>query len=172
MVRPIHSETQRYGEYSKPGEFVYDHPFLWGSRRIGPDLHRVGGKYPNLWHVRHFENPAAVTPNSIMPRYPWLLRDRVDFPSISPRLRALHAVGVPYDASTIAGADALAREQARTIAADVKAQGGPSGLEDKQVVALIAYLQRLGTDIKLAPPPGAPEAPAPPAVASRGATAP
>jgi cytochrome c oxidase cbb3-type subunit I/II len=181
MVRPIHSETQRYGEYSKPGEFVYDHPFLWGSRRIGPDLHRVGGKYPNLWHVRHFENPPAVTPNSIMPRYAWLLRDEIDFPSISPRLKALRTVGVPYDEATIAGAASLAKEQAAKIAADVKAQGGPSGLEDKKVVALIAYLQRLGTDIKLAAPaappapPGAPATPAAvvaPPVAAAGTHAP
>ncbi|HEX6852528.1 MAG TPA: cytochrome-c oxidase, cbb3-type subunit I [Candidatus Polarisedimenticolaceae bacterium] len=167
MVRPIHSETQRYGEYSKPGEFVYDHPFLWGSRRIGPDLHRVGGKYPNLWHVRHFENPPAVTPNSIMPRYPWLLKDTIDFTSLAPRLKALRAVGVPYDDAAIAGAESLAKTQAAKIAADVETQGGPAGLEDKQVVALIAYLQRLGTDIKLAAPAAAP---APP-VAAAGASA-
>jgi cytochrome c oxidase cbb3-type subunit I/II len=152
MVRPIHSETMRYGEYSKPGEFVYDHPFLWGSRRIGPDLQRVGGKYPHLWHVRHFENPRAVTPQSIMPHYAWLLTEKADLAGVGGHMKALRAVGVPYADAEITGAEQAARAQAAVIAADVQAQGGPAGLEDSKVIALIAYMQRLGIDIKAAPP--------------------
>jgi cytochrome c oxidase cbb3-type subunit I/II len=147
MVRPIRAETERYGEYSKAGEFVWDHPFQWGSRRIGPDLQRVGGKYPDLWHVRHMEDPRAITAGSIMPAYPWMLRTGLDFDSIEPAMRAHRAVGVPYTDEEIAGGVAAAREQAEAIAAAVVEQGGPKGLADKQIVALIAYLQRLGTDI-------------------------
>jgi cytochrome c oxidase cbb3-type subunit I/II len=147
MVRPIRAETERYGEYSKAGEFVWDHPFQWGSRRIGPDLQRVGGKYPDLWHVRHMEDPRAITAGSIMPAYPWMLTTGLDFDSIEPVMRAHRAVGVPYTDEEIAGGVAAAREQAESIAASVVEQGGPKGLADKQIVALIAYLQRLGTDI-------------------------
>jgi cytochrome c oxidase cbb3-type subunit I/II len=147
MVRPIRAETVRYGEYSKPGEFIYDRPFQWGSRRIGPDLHRVGGKYPHLWHVRHMEDPRSTTPQSIMPAYPWMLTDELDFDIIPGKLRALSTLGMPYDETAIARAADDAREQARTIAAEIVEQGGPEGLEDKTIVALIAYLQRLGTDI-------------------------
>ncbi len=163
MVRPIRAETVRYGEYSKPGESVYDHPFQWGSRRIGPDLARVGGKYPNLWHVRHFENPRAVTPQSIMPSYPWLLRDPLDFQSIPSHVRAMTTLGVPYTPDQVRDAVALAHEQAAAIAKDVADQGGPKNIEGRKVVALIAYLQRLGKDIKNAPPPP----PAAPAAAGR-----
>ncbi|MCC6157519.1 MAG: cytochrome-c oxidase, cbb3-type subunit I [Deltaproteobacteria bacterium] len=152
MVRPIRSETERYGEYSKPGEFVYDHPFLWGSRRIGLDLHRVGGKYPNLWHVRHMMDPTSTTPKSIMPPYPWLFTKNADFDSIPARLKALRTVGVPYDEAAITQAIEAAKTQAQGIAGDVEASGGPKDLADKQIVALVAYLQRLGTDIKKAPP--------------------
>ncbi|HET9300599.1 MAG TPA: cytochrome-c oxidase, cbb3-type subunit I [Candidatus Polarisedimenticolaceae bacterium] len=151
MVRPIRAETVRYGEYAKAGEFVYDHPFLWGSRRIGPDLQRVGGKYPHVWHVRHMEAPASVTPRSIMPPYPWLLRAPAAYGEVGARLRALHTVGVPYTPAQIASAEADARAQAKSIAAEIVAQQGPADLEDKQIVALIAYLQRLGTDVKGAP---------------------
>jgi len=158
MVRPIRAETERYGEYSKPGEFIYDHPFQWGSRRIGPDLHRVGGKYPSLWHVRHMEDPASVTPGSIMPRYAWMLEAPADFASIQRRIDALLMLGVPYG-NLIDRAEPVAREQARQIAQEIIAQGGPAGLEDKQIVALVAYLQRLGTDLMKAPPPTDPAAP-------------
>jgi cytochrome c oxidase cbb3-type subunit I/II len=158
MVRPIRAETERYGEYSKPGEFIYDHPFQWGSRRVGPDLHRVGGKYPNLWHVRHMEDPASVTPGSIMPRFGWMLEAPADFASVQRRIDALLMLGVPYGA-LIDRAEPVAREQARQIAQEIVAQGGPAGLEDKQIVALIAYLQRLGTDLLKAPPPAEPGAP-------------
>ena len=147
MVRPIRAETERYGEYSKPGEFVYDHPFQWGSRRIGPDLHRVGGKYPHLWHVRHFQDPRSITAGSIMPAYPTLLTAKADFDRIPATMRAHRAIGVPYTDEDIAGAIESARTQAAEIAAEVAKQGGPENLDDTQVVALIAYVQRLGTDI-------------------------
>ncbi len=166
MVRPIRAETVRYGEYSKPGEFVYDHPFQWGSRRIGPDLHRVGMKYPHLWHVRHMQNPASVTPQSIMPPYPWLLTDDLAWDTIPAHLRAQVTLGVPYGAAEQRDAIALAKQQAGAIAADIVKQGGPKGLEGKKIVALVAYLQRLGMDIKavpLAPPAGQPGAPTDPA---------
>jgi cytochrome c oxidase cbb3-type subunit I/II len=147
MVRPIRSETERYGEYSKPGEFVYDHPFQWGSRRIGPDLHRVGGKYPHIWHVRHMEDPRSTTKQSIMPRYPWLLSSDLDFGSIQAKVDVSAMLGVPYG-DAIHNAEAMAHNQAREIGAEIEKQGGPSGLESKRIIALVAYLQRLGTDIK------------------------
>ena len=146
MIRPIRMETERYGEYSKPGEFIYDRPFQWGSRRIGPDLHRIGGKYPHLWHVRHMEEPRSTTPGSIMPPYPWMLEDDIDFASIQPRVDAMAMLGVPYG-EAIKKAEEMARAQADTIADEVIAQGGPD-VRGKDIVALIGYLQRLGTDIK------------------------
>ncbi len=147
MVRPLRHETVRFGEYSKPGESVYDHPFLWGSRRIGPDLAREGGKYNDLWHVRHMENPRAVTPRSIMPPYPGMMTARIDFQGIQKRVDVMAMLGVPYG-DAVHDAAGQARAQARTLAAAIVAQGGPSGLEDREVVALVAYLQRLGIDIK------------------------
>ncbi|MFN0058462.1 MAG: cytochrome-c oxidase, cbb3-type subunit I [Planctomycetota bacterium] len=147
MVRPIWAETNRYGEYSKAGEFVFDHPFQWGSRRIGPDLHRVGGRLPSLWHVRHFEDPRSTTPDSIMPAYPWLLTDALDFAELEATVRAHVVLGVPYSQDEVQQAAALARVQAVRISKDIVEQGGQAGLEDKQVIALIAYLQRLGTDL-------------------------
>jgi len=151
MIRPLRAETERYGEYSKPGESVYDHPFLWGSRRIGPDLARVGGKYPDLWHVRHFQAPQAVVARSIMPAYRHFLTTPLDFDGIQARVDAMTMLGVPYG-EAVRTAPALARAQAGTIAAAIVEQGGPAGLADKQVVAIIAYLQRLGRDIRLAAP--------------------
>ncbi len=147
MIRPIRAETERYGEYSKPGEFVWDHPFQWGSRRIGPDLQRIGGKYPDLWHVRHMDDPRAITAGSIMPAYPWMLTKDLDIDSVEPVMRAHQILGVPYSDEDVENAAAAAREQAAAIAAEIVVQGGPDGLADKQIVALIAYLQRLGTDI-------------------------
>jgi cytochrome c oxidase cbb3-type subunit I/II len=153
MVRPFRHETERYGEYSKPGEFVYEHPFLWGSRRIGPDLARVGGKYPDLWHVRHMEDPQAITPKSIMPAYPHLITTPLDFAGIQRRVDAMTMLGVPYAGAVRQGAaPAMAREQARRIAAGIAEQGGPSDLADREIVALTAYLQRLGKDIKAIAP--------------------
>ena len=150
MVRPLRHETERFGEYSKPGEFVYDHPFLWGSRRIGPDLARVGGKYPDLWHLRHFEEPRSIVANSIMPVYKHLLQRPMDFDGVQARVDAMVMLGVPYG-DAVRNAPAMAREQAQRIGASIESSGGPSGIADREVVALIAYLQRLGQDIKSAP---------------------
>jgi cytochrome c oxidase cbb3-type subunit I/II len=147
MIRPFRHETERYGEYSKPGEFVYDHPFLWGSRRIGPDLARQAGKYPNLWHVRHMEDPRAITQRSIMPPYPHLLTKPLDFDGIQARVDAMSMLGVPYG-EAINRAPQMARAQADSLGRSIEAEGGPRGLHDKQIVALVAYLQRLGRDIK------------------------
>ncbi len=149
MIRPMRHETERYGEYSKPGEFVYDHPFQWGSRRIGPDLHRVGGVRNHLWHWDHFNNPPDITPGSIMPPYPWLLVDDLDYDVIPSRVRAMTMIGVPYSKEDVTQGIEMAREQAALIAAEMEEQGGPAASEtkDKKVIALIAYLQRLGTDL-------------------------
>jgi cytochrome c oxidase cbb3-type subunit I/II len=157
MIRPIISETKRYGEYSKPGEFVYDHPFQWGSRRIGPDLAREGGKQSSFWHVLHFQDPRQINDRSVMPSYAWLLSKSIDFDSIPSHLRALGKVGVTYDEATIQGAAESARKQAAELSAQIVDQKGPAGLETKQVVALVAYLQRLGTDLFATP--AAPAAP-------------
>ena len=151
MVRPFRHEIERYGDYSKPGETVYESPFLWGSKRTGPDLARVGGKYPDLWHVRHMENPRSTSPRSIMPPYPHLLTHRLDFEDIPGKLTALRTVGVPYSDAEIENAVSLAEAQAAKVAAAVAEQGGPSGLEDKEIAALVAYLQRLGTFLEAAP---------------------
>jgi cytochrome c oxidase cbb3-type subunit I/II len=157
MIRPLRHETERYGEYSKPGESVYEHPFLWGSRRIGPDLAREGGKRPDLWHVRHFENPPSITPRSIMPRYQWLLANTLDYGTIQRRVDAMAMLGVPYGGiqggRALTQAESMAREQAERIAANIVAEGGPAGLADKEIVAMVAYMQRLGTDIRT-PAPG------------------
>jgi len=147
MIRPFRYETERFGEYSKPGESVYDHPFLWGSRRIGPDLAREGGKYPDLWHVRHFENPRNVIAKSIMPSYSQFLRTDINFEQIQTRVDVMVMLGVPYG-DAVTRAPQLAREQARSIGAAIAEQGGPKDLEGKQIVAIIAYIQRLGRDIK------------------------
>jgi len=152
MIRPLRSETERYGTYSKPGEFVYDHPFQWGSRRIGPDLHRVGGKYPNLWHVQHMENPQTVNAQSVMPAFSWLLRDALDWNRVQANVDAMAMLGVPYGENVLNGkAIDSAKAQAEAIAAEVAQQGGPKGLGDKKITALVAYLQRLGTDIAVKP---------------------
>jgi len=147
MIRPLRPETERYGEYSKPGESVYEHPFLWGSRRIGPDLAREGGKYPDLWHVRHMRDPRSVTPRSIMPAYPDLFDRATDFAGLRRRVSALAMLGVPY-ADVLHDAPGMARAQAAALAQGIAEQGGPQGLEDREIVALVAYLQRLGTDLE------------------------
>lgn len=147
MIRPFRYETERFGDYSKPGESVYEHPFLWGSRRIGPDLAREGGKYPDLWHVRHFDNPRAVTANSIMPSYSHLLKKNIAFGSIQSRVDAMAMIGVPYG-DAVNRAASMALTQAKEIAANIAQQGGPAGLEEKEIVAIVAYMQRLGRDIK------------------------
>jgi cytochrome c oxidase cbb3-type subunit I/II len=148
QVRPLRHELERYGDYSKPGEGVYEHPFLWGSKRTGPDLARVGGKYPHLWHVRHMEDPTSTSPNSIMPAYPHLLSNELDLSQSIKKLEVLAMLGVPYDIAEIDGAPDMARSQAAQIAAEIEGQGGPAGLSDREIVALVAYLQRLGTDVQ------------------------
>jgi cytochrome c oxidase cbb3-type subunit I/II len=147
MVRPFRSETERYGEYSKAGEFVYDHPFLWGSKRTGPDLHRVGGKYPNLWHYLHMNEPTTMSPGSIMPPYPWLLTQDLDIGTTPAKIRGMQSLGVPYPAGYDERAVADLKLQAEAIALDITRAGAPTDPQ-KEIVALIAYLQRLGVDIK------------------------
>ncbi len=147
LVRPFRSETERYGEYSKAGEYVYDHPFLWGSKRTGPDLHRQGGKYPNLWHYLHMENPRSMSPGSIMPPYPWLLENTLDISTTSAKINALRSIGVPYPDGYENQANDELIKQAESIALDLQKNGVPAE-PDKEIIALIAYLQRLGTDIK------------------------
>ncbi|NID10694.1 cytochrome-c oxidase, cbb3-type subunit I [Fibrivirga algicola] len=147
LVRPFRSETERYGEYSKAGEYVYDHPFLWGSKRTGPDLQREGGRYPNSWHYYHMENPRSMSPGSIMPAYQWLLSQQLDVSSTPGKLAALQSVGVPYQDVDIARANDELKQQADGIAANL-AKEGIKVKPDREIVALIAYLQRLGTDIK------------------------
>ncbi len=159
MIRPIWAETKRYGEYSKPGEFVYDHPFQWGSRRIGPDLAREGGKQSHDWHVRHFKNPRDLNANSIMPAYEHLLEQSLDFEGIQRRVDVMAMLGVPYGENVKNGkAVEAARAQAKQIADDLVKQGGFEGMGDKKVIALVAYMQRLGKDISQ--PADAPAAPA------------
>lgn len=148
MVRPFRSETERYGEYSKAGEFVYDHPFLWGSKRTGPDLHRVGGKYSDSWHYNHLLAPDAVSSGSIMPPYPWLFEQTINIESTPARITALRNIGVPYPEHYEDQANADLEQQASDIAATLKDQGIEVAA-DTEIVALIAYLQRLGSDIKI-----------------------
>jgi cytochrome c oxidase cbb3-type subunit I/II len=147
MVRPFRSETERYGEYSKAGEYVYEHPFLWGSKRTGPDLHRIGGKYPHAWHYRHMEDPSSTSPGSVMPAYPWLLTQKLDTNSLPARLKALRRVGVPYEEGFEEYAQQALERQAQEIVERLKT-GMIESEPDREIIALIAYLQRLGTDIK------------------------
>ena len=138
MIRPFRAETERYGHYSVAGEFVYDHPFQWGSKRTGPDLHRVGGRYSDEWHRIHLNNPRDLVPESNMPAYPWLANARLEPQELPPKMRALRAVGVPYSDAQIAAA--------------------PDEVKGKtELDALVAYLQVLGTAIKSrgAPAPAA-----------------
>jgi cytochrome c oxidase cbb3-type subunit I/II len=159
MIRPIFAETERYGEYSKPGEFVYDRPFQWGSRRIGPDLAREGGKQSHLWHLLHLRDPEATTPDSVMPPYDHLEREKLDFSAVQDRVLAASYLGAEYDRELHAAED-IAHAQARQIVAELVAQGGPDRvpydpgdesrflmLEDSKAIALIAYLQRIGVDL-------------------------
>jgi cytochrome c oxidase cbb3-type subunit I/II len=148
MVRPFRSETERYGEYSKAGEYVYDHPFLWGSKRTGPDLHRVGGKYPDAWHFNHMEDPRSTSPGSIMPAYPWLLSQKLDSKVVEDRMRALRKVGVPYADQEISDAQKSIDAQSKKVVAGLAIGSITNAPADREIIALIAYLQRLGTDIK------------------------
>ncbi|HWA06852.1 MAG TPA: cytochrome-c oxidase, cbb3-type subunit I [Ignavibacteria bacterium] len=147
MVRPFRSETERYGEYSKAGEFVYDHPFLWGSKRTGPDLHREGKKYPNIWHYLHMQDPTQISPGSLMPSYAWMLENDLDISTTEAKINALRSIGVPYPEGFELVANDELMKQANEITADLQKNGAPVTPE-KEIVALIAYLQRLGVDIK------------------------
>ncbi len=158
MIRPFRSETERYGEYSKAGEFIYDHPFLWGSKRTGPDLHREGGKYPDAWHYNHMDDPRSTSPGSVMPRYPWLLTRKIDTNSLPARLSALRKTGVPYPAGFENGpAQKDIATQAARVIENLRQGSITNAPADTEIIALIAYLQRLGTDIKAAPPPCPPK---------------
>ena len=129
MIRPFRAETMRYGHYSVAGEFVYDHPFQWGSKRTGPDLHRVGGKYSDEWHRIHLNNPRDVVPESNMPAYPWLETTKVEDTVVAQRMSALRKVGVPYSDEEIAGAQAQVKDKT-------------------EMEAVISYLQVLGRAVK------------------------
>jgi len=163
MIRPFRSEVERYGEYSKAGEFVYDHPFLWGSKRTGPDLHRIGGKYNDSWHFNHMYDPQSTSAGSIMPRYQWLIRNELDKSDTEKKMEVMVKLGVPYSEEDIANAQASMLEQGTQIEENLKtdpdfaetyaqdmANGGEDFVEmrNREITALIAYLQRLGTDIK------------------------
>jgi len=146
MIRPFRDEVERYGEYSKPGEFVYDHPFQWGSKRTGPDLHRIGKKYSHLWHVRHLDDPRVTSPGSIMPSYAFLLRRPLDLDDLPAKIKAMRVLGVPYSSDDVVNAKDQAKQQALVIAQELEKEG-LRNMESREVIALIAYLQRLGTDI-------------------------
>jgi cytochrome c oxidase cbb3-type subunit I/II len=143
MVRPMRHETLRYGEYSRLEEFVYDHPFQWGSKRTGLDLHRVGGKYPNLWHYQHMTDPRSTSPGSNMPSYAWMKTSMLRFDRTQAKLAAMRKLGVPYTDAEIAGAKNAAIAQAKLIQGDLANQGARIAPESR-MIALIAYLQRLG----------------------------
>ena len=129
MVRPFRSETERYGHYSVAGEHVYEHPFLWGSKRTGPDLARVGARYSDEWHITHLINPRDVVPESNMPGFPWLADNKIDAAMTSKKMKALRTVGVPYTEADISGAEAAVADKT-------------------ELTALVAYLQQLGTVLK------------------------
>jgi cytochrome c oxidase cbb3-type subunit I/II len=143
MIRPFRHETLRYGDFSRAEEYVYDHPFQWGSKRTGPDLHRVGGKLPNLWHYQHLLDPRSTSPGSLMPAYSWLDDVEVDFSKTPGKLDAMRRLGVPYSAADILGAEHTALSQAALIRDDL-ATNAVTVSERSRLVALIAYLQRLG----------------------------
>ncbi len=167
MIRPFRSEVERYGEYAKAGEFVYDHPFLWGSKRTGPDLLRIGGKYSDNWHFNHMYDPQSTSSGSIMPAYQWLIRNRHDRSQTQAKMEAMVSLGVPYTEEEIVNAQAHMDEQAALIEKNLYAdpefvrsyeadkviaqENGREFVEmrDREIVAMIAYLQRLGTDIKV-----------------------
>ena len=151
MIRPFRSEVYRYDpndlEYSKAGEYVYDHPFQWGSKRTGPDLHRIGKKYPDSWHFYHMLDPGSISPGSIMPPYPWLYIQDWDKANVPKKIVAMQTLGVPYEKGYDQIALQDAEKQAKDIANGLENDGLKIG-SDKEIIALIAYLQRLGTDIK------------------------
>jgi cytochrome c oxidase cbb3-type subunit I/II len=148
MIRPFRDEVARYGEYSKAGEFVYDHPFQWGSKRTGPDLAREGGKYPDAWHFNHLLDPGTMSPGSIMPAYPWLVTNKLDTSSTPGKIRAMQTLGVPYPVDFDKTANENLILQASSIQANL-AKDRINIPKNSEIIALIAYLQRMGKDIKL-----------------------
>ncbi len=147
MIRPMANEKLRYGKVSEATEFIYDRPFQWGSRRIGPDLAREGGKRPNFWHYRHMIDPREMTPGSIMPEYSWLTRKKTGYAILPKKLKVMAALGVPYSQDDIDNAIVNAKKQAAEITKEMESSGVEMKVQDKQIIALIAYLQRLGTDL-------------------------
>jgi cytochrome c oxidase cbb3-type subunit I/II len=148
LVRPFRSETERYGEYSKSGEYVYDHPFLWGSKRTGPDLQRIGAKYNDSWHYYHMLDPGSVSAGTIMPAYPWLYEQMIDKNQTAGKIKALRTIGVPYPEGYEETANEDLMKQANRIVENLQMEGIETSSE-AEIIALIAYLQRLGTDIKV-----------------------
>lgn len=150
MIRPFKAETDRYGPFTMPGEGIYDRPFLYGSRRTGPDLARVGGKYPDSWHWIHFRNPREIEPRSIMPPYAFMMESPLDLSLTKRKLEVLRDLGHGYDEAQIRNAADDARAQAERVAASLRKDG--KALSDaeahSETIALIAYVQRLGTDIR------------------------
>ncbi|MBE0642232.1 MAG: cytochrome-c oxidase, cbb3-type subunit II, partial [Bacteroidales bacterium] len=153
MVRPFRHEIERYGDYSRSGEFVYDHPFQWGSKRTGPDLAREGTaklKKSHSWHYYHMLDPRSMSPGSIMPRYPWLFAKDTDVRSTPQKMAVMQKLGVPYTDEEVKAGIANLKAQAEAISADLREQGVKDADPDKEIIALIAYLQRLGTDLEKA----------------------
>lgn len=147
MIRPFRYEVVRYGEYSKSGEYVYDHPFQWGSKRTGPDLARVGGKYPDSWHFNHMLDPASISPGTNMPSYPWLFENDLDISTTPSKIHAMRKMGVPYAEKLETTANDILMVQADKIAANLK-KDKIEIASNKEIIALIAYLQKLGADVR------------------------
>ncbi len=145
MVRPMRAEILRYGEWTRAWEYQYDRPFLLGSRRLGPDLQRVGGKYPDAWHYEHMRDPRATSPGSVMPPYSWLLEWSTDPADVTASVRALARLGTPYDGTDEPWVQSQMQAQGETIVASLEATGIETTW-DREIVAMIAYLQRLGRD--------------------------
>jgi cytochrome c oxidase cbb3-type subunit I/II len=154
MIRTLVPDVLRYGDYSRLGESIYDHPFQWGSKRNGPDLAREAGKYPDIWHFRHFENPRSLSVGSIMPNYPWLYTQSTDVAALPSKIAVQRLLGVPYPNWTAAEIQAGVEAQEQTIVKGLRAEGALTA-PDREVVALIAYIQTLGKSEKLAPKPDA-----------------
>lgn len=147
-VRPFRDETERYGPYSKAGEYAYDRPFQFGSKRTGPDLHRVGGKYKDSWHYLHFNNPRDTSPGSIMPNYSWLLTNKLDTSQTVAKMKVLQKLGTPYTDEDFEKALRQLERDAKRIADRIAIDGVDGVDHQSEVIALIAYMQKLGKDIK------------------------
>jgi len=147
-IRPFRDETERYGPYSKAGEYVYDRPFQFGSKRTGPDLQRVGGKYKDSWHYLHFKNPRDTSPGSIMPNYPWLYDTKLDTSHTLKKMEVLRTLGTPYDDKDMEKALRQLERDAKRIAERIERDGIEDVDPESEVIALIAYMQKLGKDIK------------------------